>query len=253
MQMTGQRTLPVPPQEAWAALNDPDTLKACIAGCESMAMTEPQRYELVMAARIGPVAARFRGRLTQSEVIAPQSYRIDFDGQGGAAGFGKGSAAVRLTPTHAGTQLDYEVTAQVGGKLAQVGSRLVDGAARKIADDFFASFEARLAERVHARTIGPAVPQEPTASGLVPPPADLVPPPAGPEPQTPPTPPTAPAAGGPAFGAQRSPDAGAPPARDPRPVAEPQAARHAHRNRWIGWAIGTAAALAVVVLWWVNR
>jgi carbon monoxide dehydrogenase subunit G len=246
MQMTGQRTLPVPPQTAWAALNDPDMLKACIAGCESMAMTEPYRYELVMAARIGPVAARFRGRLTQSEVIEPQSYRIDFDGQGGAAGFGKGSAAVRLTPTQAGTQLDYEVTAQIGGKLAQVGSRLLDGAARKIADDFFASFEARLIERVHAPSAGLEVPQAPRDSGLVPPPA-------GPEPQTLPTRPDVPTAGGLAAAAERSPNAEASPAPAPPPAAEPQTVRNAHRNRWIGWAIGTAAAVAGVLLWWFTR
>lgn len=250
MQMTGQRTLPVLPQVAWAALNDPDMLKACIAGCESMAMTEPHRYELVMAARIGPVAARFRGRLTQSEVIEPRSYRIDFDGQGGAAGFGKGSAAVRLTPTPAGTQLDYEVTAQVGGKLAQVGSRLVDGAARKIADDFFASFEARLVERVRAESAVPtpqtrAEPMQAQRSEGVPPPPSRL------EPAPPPARPTAPASGGQTLGAERPPDAEPPPARDRPAAAESRAARTAYRSRWVGWVVGTAAVAAV--LWWVTR
>ncbi|RPH45552.1 MAG: carbon monoxide dehydrogenase [Burkholderiales bacterium] len=150
MQMSGQRTLPVPPQQTWDALNDPEMLKACIPGCESIVATEPNRYELVMAARVGPVAARFKGRLSQSDVVEPESYRIEFDGQGGAAGFGKGAATVRLTPVESGTLLDYDVSATIGGKLAQIGSRLVDGAARKIADDFFATFETTLRERAAA-------------------------------------------------------------------------------------------------------
>lgn len=169
MEMKGQRQLPVPPQEAWDALNDPEMLKACIPGCESVTQTEPHQFEMVMAARIGPVSARFKGKLTQSDVVPPQSYRIAFDGQGGAAGFGKGGATVRLSPLDGGTQLDYDVNAQVGGKLAQVGSRLVDAAARKISDDFFATFEAKLVERVAART--PQVPAEaaPPAAAPMPP------------------------------------------------------------------------------------
>lgn len=222
MQMTGQRVLPVPPAEAWAALNDPEMLKACIPGCESIVLTEPLRYELVMAARIGPVAARFKGRLTQSDVVEPRSYRIEFDGQGGAAGFGKGSAAVRLSPVDAATQLDYEVSAQVGGKIAQVGSRLVDSAARKIADDFFACFEAKLVERVRSAAAGAAAPV-----------------PAQAEPAQPVPSPPAPAEGR-AAGGVASP-----------PAPAPSAADAAQRNRWIGWAIGVA--LAVALLWWISR
>ncbi len=146
MQMTGQRILPVSPQQAWNALNDPEMLKACIPGCESVTLTGPDQYEVLMAARIGPVAAKFKGKLTQSDVVEPVSYKISFDGQGGVAGFGKGSADVRLTAVDAGTQLDYDVSAQVGGKIAQIGSRLVDAAAAKIADEFFASFETKLGE-----------------------------------------------------------------------------------------------------------
>jgi carbon monoxide dehydrogenase subunit G len=146
MQMTGQRILPVSPQQAWNALNDPEMLKACIPGCESVTLTGPDQYEVLMAARIGPVAAKFKGKLTQSDVVEPVSYKISFDGQGGVAGFGKGSADVRLTAIDAGTQLDYDVSAQVGGKIAQIGSRLVDAAAAKIADEFFASFETKLSE-----------------------------------------------------------------------------------------------------------
>jgi carbon monoxide dehydrogenase subunit G len=119
-------------------------LKACIPGCESVTLTGPDQYEVLMAARIGPVAAKFKGKLTQSDVVEPVSYKISFDGQGGVAGFGKGSADVRLTAVPEGTQLDYDVSAQVGGKIAQIGSRLVDAAAAKIADEFFASFETKL-------------------------------------------------------------------------------------------------------------
>ena len=236
MQMTGQRVLPVPPAEAWAALNDPEMLKACIPGCESIVLTEPLRYELVMAARIGPVAARFKGRLTQSDVVEPQSYRIEFDGQGGAAGFGKGSAAVRLSPVDAATQLDYEVSAQVGGKIAQVGSRLVDSAARKIADDFFACFEAKLVERVRAAAAGAAapVPAQPEPAQAGPVQAE----PAQPVPSQP-----APAEGRAAEGVA------SPPAPAPAPARS--TADAARRNRWIGFAIGFA--LAVALLWWISR
>jgi hypothetical protein len=125
-------------------------LKSCIPGCESIVQTEPNHFDVLMAARIGPVAAKFKGKLTQSDVVEPVSYTISFDGQGGVAGFGKGKAAVRLTPIDAGTQLDYEVDAQVGGKIAQIGSRLVDAAAAKIADEFFASFETKLTEQAAA-------------------------------------------------------------------------------------------------------
>lgn len=146
MKMTGQRLLPVPRQQAWDALNDPEMLKACIPGCDSIVQTDPNTFEVLMAARIGPVSARFKGRLTQSEVVEPESYTLAFDGQGGVAGFGKGTAAVRLTPVDGGTMLDYDANAQVGGKIAQIGSRLVDAAAAKIADEFFKTFETKLTE-----------------------------------------------------------------------------------------------------------
>ena len=150
MQMTGQRLLPVPPQQAWNALNDPQMLKACIPGCESVTETGPNQYEVLMAARIGPVSAKFKGRLVQSDIVEPQSYTLAFDGQGGVAGFGKGKAEVRLDATEGGTQLSYTATAQVGGKIAQIGSRLVDAAAAKIAEEFFAAFEKQLTEQVAA-------------------------------------------------------------------------------------------------------
>jgi carbon monoxide dehydrogenase subunit G len=150
MQMTGQRLLPVPPQQAWNALNDPQMLKACIPGCESVTETGPNQYEVLMAARIGPVSAKFKGRLVQSDIVEPQSYTLSFDGQGGVAGFGKGKAEVRLEPIPEGTQLSYTATAQVGGKIAQIGSRLVDAAASKIAEEFFAAFEKALTDQAQA-------------------------------------------------------------------------------------------------------
>lgn len=149
MELTGERLIPAPIETTWAALNDPETLKACIAGCESMERTGDDTYEAVVAQRIGPVSARFRGRLTMSDIDPPNGYKMAFDGQGGAAGFGKGSAVVRLTPDDGQTtRLTYEAKATVGGKLAQIGSRLVDAAASKVADDFFAAFEATLRARL---------------------------------------------------------------------------------------------------------
>jgi carbon monoxide dehydrogenase subunit G len=176
MEMTGQRTLPVPPQQAWDALNDPAALQACIAGCESITLVAPDQYDLVMSARIGPVAARFRGKLTRSDAIEPVSYRIAFDGQGGAAGFGKGTADVRLSPVAGGTLLDYSVHASVGGKIAQIGSRLIDGAARKIADDFFAAFETRITTQAAADAAASG--EAPGAAASVAPPAPVAPAPA---------------------------------------------------------------------------
>jgi len=145
MNLQGERLIAAAPEATWAALNDPDTLKACIAGCETLERVADDEYLATMAMRIGPVNARFKGRLKLENIVPPSSYTIAFDGQGGVAGFGKGSADVKLAPEGAGTRLSYAAKAQVGGKLAQVGSRLIEGAASKIADDFFAAFETRLA------------------------------------------------------------------------------------------------------------
>lgn len=145
MNLHGERLIAATPEATWAALNDPETLKACIAGCETLERVSDDEFLATMAMRIGPVNARFKGRLKLENVVPPVSYTIAFDGQGGVAGFGKGSADVRLAPEATGTRLTYAAKAQIGGKLAQVGSRLVEGAAAKITDDFFAAFEARLA------------------------------------------------------------------------------------------------------------
>ena len=150
MNLQGERLIPATPETTWEALNDPETLKACIAGCESLERTGDDEYLATVAMRIGPVNARFKGRLKLQNVVPPTSYTITFDGQGGAAGFGKGSADVQLSPDAAGTRLGYTAKAQVGGKLAQVGSRLIDGAAAKIAEDFFKAFESRLSASAQA-------------------------------------------------------------------------------------------------------
>ena len=144
MEMTGSRTVPSDIDTTWRALNDPEVLKACIPGCESIERVADNEYRVVMTARVGPVSARFTGRIVMTDIVAPTSYTLSFEGQGGAAGFAKGEARVALVADGAGTRIDYQCKAQVGGKLAQIGSRLVDGAAAKVADDFFARFVERL-------------------------------------------------------------------------------------------------------------
>jgi uncharacterized protein len=147
MELTETHTLPVPQQRAWEALNDTSILKACIPGCDSIDADGENAYNVGMTAAVGPVKARFKGRMELTEIDAPHTYTIVFEGQGGAAGFSKGSAKVNLEPGDEAdtTTLSYSANAQVGGKLAQIGSRLVDGAARKIAAEFFKRFSAQLA------------------------------------------------------------------------------------------------------------
>ena len=144
MELMSSRTVQASVEETWAALNDPETLKACIPGCESIERVSDTEFRVAMTARVGPVSAKFSGRIILSDIVPPTSYKISFEGQGGAAGFARGEAKVALTPDGPGTRIEYNVNAQVGGKLAQIGSRLVDGAAAKIADDFFACFVERL-------------------------------------------------------------------------------------------------------------
>jgi uncharacterized protein len=145
MEMSGEQLVPAPQAVVWDALNDPQMLKASVPGCESIEPAGDNEYQVLMVARVGPVSAKFKGKLTLSEVKPPDSYSIAFEGQGGAAGFAKGGAHVRLAPEGAKTRLSYDVKASVGGKLAQIGSRLIDGAAAKMADDFFARFAQQLA------------------------------------------------------------------------------------------------------------
>ena len=164
MELTGERLIPAALPATWAALNDPDILKGCIAGCETLERTEPDAFSAVVAVKVGPVSARFKGNLKMTNVQAPNSYTINFDGQGGVAGFGKGSADVSLADEGANTRLRFAARAQVGGKMAQVGSRLIDAAAAKIAEDFFTAFEARL-QPAQAEGAGVVVPTNPPSTG----------------------------------------------------------------------------------------
>ena len=148
MEMTGEQRVPASQAETWKALNDPAVLKDCVPGCEAIDRVSDSEYAVQMTARVGPVSAKFKGKLTLSNMKPPQSYSIAFEGQGGVAGFAKGSADVALTAEGAdATRLAYKVKANVGGKLAQIGSRLVDAAAQKVANDFFAAFNEKMGKR----------------------------------------------------------------------------------------------------------
>lgn len=141
MDMTGDCRIGAPRDVVWAALNDPDVLRQCIPGCEELEKVSDTGYAAKVVAKVGPVKAKFAGKVALSDMDPPNGYTISGEGTGGAAGFGKGSARVRLVEDGpAATLLTYEAHATVGGKLAQIGSRLVDATARKMADDFFARF-----------------------------------------------------------------------------------------------------------------
>ena len=144
MELSNTRIVPASPPTVWEALNDPAVLKDCVPGCESFERTGENAYQLVMSARVGPVSARFNGRMTMTDVDPPHGYTLQFEGQGGAAGFARGDARVTLAPEgEQHTALTYVAKAQVGGKLAQVGSRLIDGVAAKMSDEFFSRFCGR--------------------------------------------------------------------------------------------------------------
>jgi len=147
MDMQGSRALAVTQQQAWDALNDPEALRACIPGCDKFESTAENQYAVGVAVKVGPLAARFGGKVSLSDVKPPDSYTISFEGQGGAAGFAKGNAKVTLVPQGTGCELAYTVHAQVGGKIAQLGQRLVDGAAKSMAEDFFKRFDAEMQRR----------------------------------------------------------------------------------------------------------
>ncbi len=149
MDMQGEQRIPAPRAVVWAALNDPDVLKECIPGCQTIEKTSDTGFSATVIAKVGPVSAKFNGKVSLTDIDPPNGYTISGEGQGGVAGFGKGSAKVALSDDGDGTLLRYTVNAQVGGKLAQIGSRLVDGAAAKMADDFFAKFNQVAAARAH--------------------------------------------------------------------------------------------------------
>src|SRR5262245_10390902 len=174
MDMTGEHRINAPRAQVWAALNDPEVLKQSIAGCEELTKTSDTEFQAQVTAKVGPVKAKFGGKVTLSDLDPPNGYTITGEGSGGAAGFAKGGAKVHLEDAAGGTLLKYEAHAQIGGKLAQIGTRLVDGAARKRADECFAAFAAN----VEAKSGTAATPELPTpepaaealmAPGAVPP------------------------------------------------------------------------------------
>ena|ERR1700690_642250 len=155
MELKGECRLDADRATAWAALNDTELLRACIPGCENITPTAEHAYELTISVAIGPVKARFKGRMTLTDIVAPERYTINFEGQGGVAGFARGDAQVSLQQVDAhATTLTYAATAQVGGKLAQLGSRLIDAAAIATTEKFFASFAGELAARSGAPPAG---------------------------------------------------------------------------------------------------
>src|SRR3954467_3721936 len=158
MDMQGSRVLAATPEQAWEGLNDPEVLKACIPGCDKVEPAGENQAAIGMAVKGGPVSARFGGKIQLLDVQPPSSYTLRFEGQGGAAGFGKGTSKVRLQPQHPGCEaahtghapggeLHYTVNAQVGGRIAQVGQRLIDGVARSMAEEFFKRFDAEMQRR----------------------------------------------------------------------------------------------------------
>jgi len=173
MEMIGEFRIPAPRERVWEALNVPEILKRSIAGCEELQKLSDTEFAAKVTAKVGPVKARFAGKVVLSDLDPPNGYKISGEGQGGAAGFAKGSAVVRLEPDGSATLLKYSVQAAIGGKLAQIGARLIDGAAHKMAEDFFGSFagnvigSAPAAEEVtptptaapEVATAGPSTPQ----------------------------------------------------------------------------------------------
>ena len=142
MTMTGEYQLPVSQETVWVKLNDTETLKACIPGCESFDKLSDTEFQTVAVTKIGPVKAKFKGKVTLSDLDPLNGYKISGQGDGGVAGFASGGATVKLEPKDGGTLLSYTVEAQIGGRLAQLGQRLVNGAAKKLADEFFKKFAA---------------------------------------------------------------------------------------------------------------
>ena len=182
MEMTGEFRIPAPRQRVWEGLNDPEVLKQCIPGCQALEKVSDTEFNGRVIASVGPVRATFGGKVTLSDLNPPQSYTISGEGSGGVAGFAKGGAKVNLAEDGAATVLTCAVQAQVGGKLAQVGSRLIDGVARKMANDFFGHFAAVMAPEQPAPAAAAAEPEavevEPSPSAPPPQPVSARLPPA---------------------------------------------------------------------------
>ena len=177
MDLTGEYRIEAPRAAVWAALNNPEILKSCIPGCEELNKTTDTEFVARVVVKIGPLKAGFGGKVTLSDLDPPNGYTITGEGQGGAAGFAKGGAKVRLESVDGGaaTVLHYSADAQIGGKLAQIGSRLVEGSARKLADEFFADFAARAVEAASSAPAPAAAMPAIEAVAAAPAPAELVP------------------------------------------------------------------------------
>ena len=145
MTMNGEVQLSAPREKVWAMLNDPQVLKTCIPGCEQLDKNSDTEFQAIASIKVGPVKARWKGKVRLLDLDPPNGYRISGEGEGGVAGFAKGNAKVALTEKDGGTLLSYDVDAQIGGKLAQLGQRLINSAAKKTADDFFVKFAAAVA------------------------------------------------------------------------------------------------------------
>ncbi|WP_052121478.1 SRPBCC family protein, partial [Inquilinus limosus] len=150
MEMTGEHRIAAPRSVVWEGLNDPEVLRRSIPGCDTLEKTSPTEMTATVTAKVGPVKASFGGQVTLSNLNPPESYTISGEGKGGAAGFAKGGADVKLVEDGDGTVLHYAVKANIGGKLAQLGARLIDGTAKKMADDFFSRFAAEMEQRAAA-------------------------------------------------------------------------------------------------------
>lgn len=241
MDMTGEYRIPAPRQRVWEALNDPATLKAAIPGCEELNKVGDNELEARVKAKVGPVSATFTGKVTLNDLNPPESYRIAGEGKGGAAGYAKGGAEVNLAEDGSDTILRYSAKADVGGKLAQIGSRLIQGTAKKMADDFFGKFSAIVGERYAAEV--PAAPAAPAAapSGwattAAPPAVASAPaaPTSAPVPPAPPPPPKPVA-----FQPERPPMVTTP--KVPAPTAK-------SGQPWYVWLIG--AVVLIIVLFWL--
>jgi uncharacterized protein len=169
MDMTGERRIPAPRETVWQALNDPEVLKASIPGCESLEKLSDTDMKATAAVRIGPISARFTGNVHLADIDPPNGYTISGEGQGGVAGFAKGGAKVHLDDDGVGTLLRYDVHAQVGGKIAQLGARLIDASAKQMADAFFDRFSAHVSPPAAAAAPVTAAPAEPRRAPPPPP------------------------------------------------------------------------------------
>lgn len=234
MEMTGEYRIPASRAQVWAALNDPEILKASIPGCESLERVGENGFTATVVAKVGPVRAKFNGAVTLSDLDPPNGYTISGEGKGGAAGFAKGDAKVRLLDDAGGTLLRYEVKANVGGKLAQLGSRLIDATAKKLADDFFQAFSERAAQAAAAPLAERPAPETPLGAPSV-------------EPTAPPATEAAPVAEAAASAPPPEPKPAEPSPRPAPQVAPTQTPAMKGLPTWL-WVAGVIVVVAVILV-----